>query len=263
LIANPPPKKINNFPNPIIMENKQNPLVVNLRSQEPFPDGFPKHFTLGASPQTDIYAAPNHGYVWSSPIIHYPLANCEQFHKASVTISFEWQFRFDQAGLVLVYPSPTCPNPDSSATDRHSHPRWVKAGVELNEGKPQFSVVGRDVWADWSLSTLPLGAEDGSRVEATLEFEKHENALIVYVREGKNAKRQVREIQWVFGEHATRLNYPACPKTNFSSYYKMSHSITFRCGLECTSRGPIRLKKRKTTSRFNSPIFMFHKKYEC
>jgi regulation of enolase protein 1 (concanavalin A-like superfamily) len=183
------------------MASTRDPLVVNFRSQEEFPAGFPNHFTFGASPQTDIYAAPAHGYVWTAPIILYSLTSSAQFHRACITISFEWEYRYDQAGLILAYPSPGTPNPDSSTSDKQSHPRWVKAGVEVNEGKPQFSVVARDVWADWSLSTLPPGSDaSGARVEATFEFEKHANALVVSVQEGKGAKHQVREIQWVFDE---------------------------------------------------------------
>jgi uncharacterized protein len=163
---------------------------------------FPKSFDLTCPKGTDVYAAPHHGYIWTSPVIYYSLPNYSTFKSARVSVAFNWIHTFDQAGLILVYPSSNNPRPDASNADtKDVHPRWVKAGVEVEEGKPQISVVGRDGgWADWSLSTFPPTAgAAGNSVSATIEFERSDNSLKVFVHEGET-KTMVREIQWVFDE---------------------------------------------------------------
>lgn len=166
-----------------------------------FEAGFPKSFSLTAGKDTDIYAAPKHGYVWTAPVLYYQLPDSSKFQRARVTVSFNWIHTFDQAGLVLAYPSDSNSTPDAqNAGTKESHPQWVKAGIEVNDGIPQVSVVARDVWADWSLSTMPQGTEgSGNSVTATIEFEKYGNALKVFIHEGLT-KRMVRKVQWVFDE---------------------------------------------------------------
>lgn len=178
----------------------------------------PKSFKLTSLPKTDIYAAPAHGYVWTAPIL-YRKIQCSSFKKAKVTVSFSWTTIYDQGGLILVFPTKTNPNPDSgNASEKSAHPQWVKAGIEINAGKPWASAVARENWADWSLSAPPNGVigsdEIGAppagvvspgkgrakgSVKATIEFERHEGALFVYVQgpEGE-VKSMIREPQWVF-----------------------------------------------------------------
>jgi len=88
----------------------------------------------------------------------------------------------------------------------------VKAGIEVNDGRVWASAVARENWADWSLSAPPKGvvlpAEEGTtkerskaqgRVKAVIEFERHEDALMVWVSGPNGEERSmVREAQWVF-----------------------------------------------------------------
>jgi regulation of enolase protein 1 (concanavalin A-like superfamily) len=162
-------------------------------------DSVPASFDLNAKPDTDIYAAPSHGYHFTAPIIYHSFP-ASDFQRARVTVSMNWEYQYDQGGLILVFPSPENSLPDGqSANHLRGHPRWVKSGVEINDDRVWISVVGRETWADWSLSTPPPACQsDGpSKVKATIEFEKHDNALKVYVLEGEK-KLLIREIQWVF-----------------------------------------------------------------
>ena len=99
-----------------------------------------------------------------------------------------------------MFPTSSNPIPDGkNAADASTHPRWVKAGIEINDGKPWISVVARDEWADWSLASTPAGSDSnaGKTVKATIEFVKHDNALLVFVKDGEE-RRMIREVQWVF-----------------------------------------------------------------
>ena len=71
----------------------------------------------------------------------------------------------------------------------------------MNDGRAFISSVAREQWADWTLSSPPEStvSEGGRRVKATIEFEKHENALMVFVHDG-GVRVMTREIQWVFLE---------------------------------------------------------------
>jgi regulation of enolase protein 1 (concanavalin A-like superfamily) len=175
---------------------------VNTNAQVAYPP--PKSFKLATPPKTDVYAAPAHGYVWTAPILHRKI-NTASFKKARVTVSFNYSAIYDQGGLILVFPTRSNPNPDSSnASDKSNHPQWVKAGIEINHGKPWASVVARENWADWSLSSPPDGIikSDGNgkgNVKAIIEFERHENALFVYASGPDGEGRgMIREPQWVF-----------------------------------------------------------------
>ncbi|KAI9793729.1 MAG: hypothetical protein M1816_007624 [Peltula sp. TS41687] len=139
---------------------------------------------LSAPPMTDIWRSPPaHDYL-HAPII-YKSMKASAFRKARVTFSAKWTELYDQAGLVLVRPG-TEPK------------KWVKAGTELEEGKPQISVVAADRWSDWSLQ--PQTSES-----LTIEFErkangdKLESSLWIYAVEA-NERRPIRKITWMFEE---------------------------------------------------------------
>jgi regulation of enolase protein 1 (concanavalin A-like superfamily) len=171
----------------------------SVNTNNPPPNPLPQQFTLSADPKTDVYAAPAHGHVWTAPII-YKTLKASAFKKASLSITLNWTTTFDQGGLILVFPTDSNPVPDKkNASNVTTHPRWVKAGIEINEGHPWISAVGRDVWADWSLASPPAGSSSngGKTVQASIEFLKHENALMIFVKDGEE-KRMIREIQWPF-----------------------------------------------------------------
>ena len=169
-----------------------------LNSQLP-PTTLSGKFTLKASPKTDIYAAPAHGYVFTAPIA-YKQIHTSQFQRARLTITLRWTRLYDQGGLILFFPATPGQVPDAQiAATKAAHPRWVKAGVEVNDGQAFASVVARDEWADWSLGALPARAESGGErtARATIAFKRHGNALMVVVVDG-GKETLLREVQWVF-----------------------------------------------------------------
>jgi regulation of enolase protein 1 (concanavalin A-like superfamily) len=171
----------------------------SVNTPNPPPTPLPNQFTLSAPQKTDVYAAPAHGYVWTAPIVYHAL-KASSFKRAALSVTLNWTTTYDQGGLILVFPTDSNPTPDSkNASAISTHPRWVKAGIEINDGKPWISVVGREAWADWSLATPPEGSvsNGGKTVKATIEFVKHENALMIFVVDGSE-KRMIREIQWPF-----------------------------------------------------------------
>src|ERR1700760_3261545 len=89
-----------------------NPAAVN--TTDHVSPTFPQEFTITAAPGTDIYAAPNHGYVWTAPVTYYKLANAASFRRARVTVGFSWSRLYDQGGLVLAYPAAENPTPGTS-----------------------------------------------------------------------------------------------------------------------------------------------------
>lgn len=159
------------------------------------PKVFPDKFSLSASPKTDIYAAPNHGYVFTAPIA-YRKIRTSSFHRARINITLKWKLQYDQGGLILAFPSSPDQIPDAkNASTKETHPKWVKAGIEVNDGHAFASIVSREEWADWSLTPLQTSAEKTTKL--TLQFKKHGNALMVMLGDGFR-ETMIREVQWVF-----------------------------------------------------------------
>jgi len=83
----------------------------------------------------------------------------KKFKSARVTFWADWTESYDQAGLLLV------PKRVHSLT--HPPEKWLKAGLELYDGKPHLSAVGCDRYADWHLSplTTPINPSKGLTIE--------------------------------------------------------------------------------------------------
>ncbi|KAG6819403.1 hypothetical protein H0H93_012133 [Arthromyces matolae] len=162
-----------------------------------FPTSFP--FLLSIEPDTDLWLKPvplgappgAHPHIANNQPTFYAPVSLGSFIRASVTISFVPEVLYDQAGLVLLFPS------DSS--------KWIKGGLEYVDGQAKRSVVvttGQGRSADWSVSPPVSGAvvEDG-RVRTVVEFEREEagTGVSLLVRIGGEV---VREITWVFSSSA-------------------------------------------------------------
>ncbi len=86
---------------------------------------------------------------------------------AVATFAADWRNLYDQAGLMVFI----------------DHRTWLKAGIELTDGAPHFSVVAtRDDQSDWSMMALPAAAGKGDAV--TMRITRHAEAIRVEVRIG-------------------------------------------------------------------------------
>jgi len=154
--------------------------------------------SLSAPPKSDIYASPGPPplFVYTAPVV------CRRVKKscfslARVTVSAKWTLQFDQGGLVVTIPTLNNANPDASSGNvAESHPAWVKVGIEVNDGAPCVSIVGksRNGWCDWSLVPLEKSSE---AVSATLELTRFKNALMVWLSK-EGSRVLIRKVPWVF-----------------------------------------------------------------
>ncbi|KAL9106193.1 MAG: hypothetical protein Q9227_008726, partial [Pyrenula ochraceoflavens] len=122
----------------------------------------------------------------------------QAFTSASVSFSFEWKERYDQAGLLLSLRKG--PSPD------HSKPpqRWIKAGVEFYNGSPMLSTVACQDWADWSVtphhSRTATPKDTWTTILVQREADENGISLWFYLVLDNGDKVPLREVTWVFGD---------------------------------------------------------------
>lgn len=173
-----------------------------------------KDFIILTPPHTDIFASPTHGYYFNAPIIYTQLPLLS-FAKAKATISVPFTLslpeplaapnptlQFDQGGLVFILPEIGNGVEDLKQGEKESHPRWIKAGIEVWEGRAWGSIVVREKWSDWSLFELEQSSEKGEYI-LTLQMERMGNALMIYVVSEGKERRLVRKVPWVFLKEET------------------------------------------------------------
>jgi len=160
----------------------------------------PKSFSLSAKSTTDIYCSPipPAKYIYSAPNVHTNLPK-SSFSSARLSISFCASIQFDQAGLLFTVPTKSNPVPNATnSTVVDSHPAYIKAGIEVNDGKAWISVVARgpEGWCDWSLFPLMEEKKLPATVSVTIEVARYKNALLIWKIEKERAL--IRKVPWVF-----------------------------------------------------------------
>ncbi|KAF7547463.1 hypothetical protein G7046_g9002 [Stylonectria norvegica] len=175
---------------------------------------------LLAPPKSDIYASPGPPqlHVFTAPVTCTRIKK-SSFSLARVTVSARWMLQFDQGGLI--FEIPTAGDADAS-TAKTFHPAWIKIGIEMNNGAPYVSIVGKpkNGWCDWSL--VPVDGKLGEEVSTTLELTRVKNALMVWMINGE-AKVLIRKVPWVFlddpelSEDVLLGLYAACPDPDDAS----------------------------------------------
>jgi regulation of enolase protein 1 (concanavalin A-like superfamily) len=129
-----------------------------------------------AKPKSDNFTAP---FVYRS-------IKASEFNSISVTVHADWAVRYDQGGIAIIFPE--------------KQPRkWVKTGIEVETGAPQFGTVGTYAFSDWSLSPVtPRNA-----TTARFSVERDGSELWVYALNLQNPEAEkypLREVTWAFLE---------------------------------------------------------------
>ena len=151
----------------------------SMNYDHPIPD-VSTTFTITCPKDTDIYDKPPSTHRFDAPVV-YTVTTAGKFKSASVTITADWTYRYDQGGLCLVM------------NFRDGTRKWIKTGIEFLEGTPMISVVTKDRWADWSLRPLLEPGAKSARVQ--IENTRDGN-LWVYVVGTDGKKHPVREVTW-------------------------------------------------------------------
>ncbi|KAM0713475.1 hypothetical protein Q7P37_010437 [Cladosporium fusiforme] len=146
------------------------------------------NFSITAPPATDLWRpdATAKGDNFTAPFV-YRAIKASHFTSMAVTVSADWKTRYDQGGLAIIFP-----NPDPK--------KWIKTGIEVEKGSPQFGTVGTYAFSDWSLSPVT----PGNATSARFLMEREGSELWVYAvdeNEGSDAGRYpLRELTWAFLE---------------------------------------------------------------
>lgn len=144
---------------------------------------------INASPKTDLWRKPPSTDVDNAPtvLISNPI-ELHKFHSAKVTVSADWNTKYDQGGLVLFLL-------DEDTT------KWVKTGIEFVWGKPSVSTVATSRWSDWSIATLPENAGGKVTIQVEREVkgtERVESLWVYIVNPVTGEKVGIREVTWWF-----------------------------------------------------------------
>ncbi|TFB05700.1 Uncharacterized protein CCMA1212_001907 [Trichoderma ghanense] len=148
--------------------------------------------TIHVPPDTDIWRPSLSKHNFTAPYL-YTVIPAAHFQSVQVTVTAPWKTLYDQGGLVVAFP------------DRHSpnRTRFIKAGIEFNDGAPALGVVATDVLSDWSLSpivTTEQQTKEGD-AKATILVERDGTDAWVYVLEnGGRTRRALRQVTWAFNE---------------------------------------------------------------
>lgn len=139
-----------------------------------------KPFQISCPSGTDIYDKPPSTHRFDAPVL-YTTTSASAFKSATISVSGEWTYKYDQGGLCMVI------------NFKDGSRRWIKTGIEYLENKPMISVVTKDRWADWSLR--PLLVEGATDARVSIENMGDGN-LWVFVIGQDGGKHPVREVTW-------------------------------------------------------------------
>ncbi|PTB64448.1 hypothetical protein BBK36DRAFT_1171015 [Trichoderma citrinoviride] len=150
--------------------------------------------TIDVPPDTDIWRPALSKHNFTAPYL-YTAVPASRFQSVQVTVTAPWKTLYDQGGLVLSFPN------------KHNSPnreRFIKAGIELNDGAPALGVVATDILSDWSLSPIITEQQPqttGENAKATILVERDGTDAWVYVLENQGStRRALRQVIWAFNE---------------------------------------------------------------
>lgn len=114
----------------------------------------------------------------------------------AVEVSFElksFNELYDQAGLMLW----------------HGTERWIKAGIEVNDGILHAAVVVTDGYSDWSLAPVPEWKDETVTIRASF----HNEAVVIRACTGSHPWRTLRVARFAHGEGKQAGPFLSAPKS--------------------------------------------------
>lgn len=199
-------------------------------------------FHLSAPPNTDLWRKPPSRDTSTAPILYTSLRY--PFVSAEVTVSAQWKFEWDQAGLCIFAGTPpgrippaaaiTTISADGTATTippPYTLPvasKWVKIGLEFtNNACHAASVVATADGADWAVTPLPPYQAHCS--DLRIKLERIGWALWIYFEDRQLGWKKLREVTYFFfgvEDKSVRVGVYASRPANFNvSQYDRTHGI--------------------------------------
>ncbi|KAL6895810.1 hypothetical protein HDV57DRAFT_480491 [Trichoderma longibrachiatum] len=146
--------------------------------------------TIQVPPDTDIWRPSLSKHNFTAPYL-YTVLPASRFQSVRVTVTAPWKTLYDQGGLVVTFP-------DERNANRT---RFIKAGIEFNDGAPALGVVATDILSDWSLSPITAQQKEEKNAKATILVERDGTDAWVYVLEDEGGtRRALRQVTWAFNE---------------------------------------------------------------
>lgn len=147
-----------------------------------------KSFSITTPPATDLWrpnAEPKSDN-FTVPYVYREI-KANKFTSVAVTVNADWKTRYDQGGIAIIFPGP-------------KPLKWVKTGIEVENGAPQYGTVGTYAFSDWSLSPI----QPQNSTTARFIVERSGSEMWVYVlNDAKNpdaGRYPLREVTWAFLE---------------------------------------------------------------
>lgn len=147
-----------------------------------------KSFSITTPPATDLWrpnAEPKSDN-FTVPYVYREI-KANKFTSIAVTVNADWKTRYDQGGIAIISPGP-------------KPLKWVKTGIEVENGALQYGTVGTYAFSDWSLSPI----QPHNATTARFIVERSGSEMWVYVlNDAKNpdaGRYPLREVTWAFLE---------------------------------------------------------------
>ncbi len=142
--------------------------------------------TLTCAPETDFWAATYYGFTRHSG--HFLHHNATGDFTAEVTVEAGYEMLYDQAGLML----------------RLSDSHWIKAGVEMTDGRAFFSTVVTNGHSDWAV--MPVV---GPAYSLRLRLTRHAEAIRVQLRD-HNGDWTMTRLAYLPPQETVQIGIMAC-----------------------------------------------------
>ena len=122
----------------------------------------PNKLTVETEAETDFWRTTHYGFNHANG--HALLFDVPDQHAAEVNFSGQFSSKYEQAGLLLW----------------ESESRWIKAGIENADGRPNLAVVVTDGRSDWSMAPTAGISDDW-----TIRMTATDSAVIVHMRQSE------------------------------------------------------------------------------